>query len=267
MQQGISRIIGWSRKWVPRHIGGTLLLATLFSVLDAFSDIVQLPPLARLAFWIAVITPCWLSVAATSQLLTFRYRLRGVADRLTIGFLCSVSLALPCSMSVMFVWRHLGGMEINFPETLGYIACFNVIVSTIIIMFSSVSSVPKTDGRSTAPVAVNGGAPTAADLNNRLPRHIRGDIHHIHAQDHYVMVTTDKGSHMLLLRFADALDLVSDLDGKKVHRSHWVARTAVVGLENENGRLSLGLINGEFVPVSRNYRTETRKWLEPAGWR
>lgn len=158
-------------------------------------------------------------------------------------------------------------MEINFPETLGYIACFNVIVSTIIIMFSSVSSVPKTDGRSTAPVAVNGGAPTAADLNNRLPRHIRGDIHHIHAQDHYVMVTTDKGSHMLLLRFADALDLVSDLDGKKVHRSHWVARTAVVGLENENGRLSLGLINGEFVPVSRNYRTETRKWLEPAGWR
>ena len=97
----------------------------------------------------------------------------------------------------------------------------------------------------------------------RVPDRLGSNLLHLHMQDHYVEVHTDEGSDLLLLRFRDALREVSELDGAQVHRSHWVARAAVAGVERRNGRIALRLVNGSEVPVSRSFAPALRKrgWL------
>ena len=82
-------------------------------------------------------------------------------------------------------------------------------------------------------------------------------------QDHYVEVHTEEGSDLLLLRFRDALRELDGLDGAQVHRSHWVARAAVAGVERRSGRIALRLVNGNRVPVSRSFAPALRDrgWL------
>ena len=82
-------------------------------------------------------------------------------------------------------------------------------------------------------------------------------------QDHYVEVHTAAGTEMLLLRFRDALREVEDVNGLRVHRSHWVARAAIVGVERgRGGRVALRLVNGSRIPVSRSFAPA----LKAQGW-
>ena len=107
-----------------------------------------------------------------------------------------------------------------------------------------------------------GGAPAAPFLE-RLPERLGGNLLHLRMQDHYVEAHTDAGSDLVLLRFRDALREVEGIDGAQVHRSHWVARGAVDGVERRNGRIALRLVNGTVVPVSRSFAPALRErgWL------
>ena len=97
----------------------------------------------------------------------------------------------------------------------------------------------------------------------RIPERLGRNLLHLHMQDHYVEVHTDEGSDLLLLRFRDALREVEGIDGAQVHRSHWVARAALDGVERRNGRIVLRLVNGNRVPVSRSFAPALRDrgWL------
>ena len=102
-----------------------------------------------------------------------------------------------------------------------------------------------------------------AALLARLPARSRAELLHLRMQDHYVEVHTAAGSELLLLRFRDALREVEDVNGLQVHRSHWVARDAVVGVERRGGgRIILRLVNGSKVPVSRSFAPV----LKAQGW-
>ena len=103
----------------------------------------------------------------------------------------------------------------------------------------------------------------AAPFLERIPDRLGRNLLHLRMQDHYVEVHTDTGNDLVLLRFRDALREVEGLDGAQVHRSHWVARSAVAGVERRNGRIALRLVNGNEVPVSRSFapRLRGRGWL------
>ena len=107
-----------------------------------------------------------------------------------------------------------------------------------------------------------GESPSAPFLE-RLPARLGRNLLHLHMQDHYVEVHTDEGSDLLLLRFRDALREVEGIDGAQVHRSHWVARSAVAGVVRRDGRVTLRLVNGNEVPVSRSFAPRLREqgWL------
>ena len=107
------------------------------------------------------------------------------------------------------------------------------------------------------------GEPPGAPFLDRLPARLGRRLLHLHMQDHYVEVHTEEGSDLLLLRFRDALREVEGIDGAQVHRSHWVARAAVAGVERRSGRVALRLVNGSRVPVSRSFAPALRDrgWL------
>lgn len=95
----------------------------------------------------------------------------------------------------------------------------------------------------------------------RLPRDLGGELIALQAQDHYLRVTTRAGSALVLYRFSDALRDMEGTAGIRVHRSHWVARSAVQRLVARGGRHSLLLTNGERIPVSRTYLDRVRQQL------
>jgi hypothetical protein len=84
----------------------------------------------------------------------------------------------------------------------------------------------------------------------------------LEAEDHYVRVHTDQGSELILIRLADAISEMGDVEGARTHRSWWVARSAVKEARRSDGRATLTLTNGAEAPVSRNAISE----LVEKGW-
>ena len=87
----------------------------------------------------------------------------------------------------------------------------------------------------------------------RVPLLQRGRLLALVVEDHYVDIVTDKGKTLVLMRLADAIREAGAVTGLQIHRSHWVARDAVVKVHRSEGKLSLELSNGLKLPVSRGY--------------
>lgn len=97
-------------------------------------------------------------------------------------------------------------------------------------------------------------------LLRRLSEDQRGQVLRLTAKDHYVDIITDQGTTTIRMRLADAIDEMEPVEGYCVHRSHWVARTGIAGVERENPhKLFVVLSNGDRVPLSRKYRPSLEK--------
>lgn len=95
----------------------------------------------------------------------------------------------------------------------------------------------------------------------KLPIEKRGKLLCLEMDDHYLKVHTDKGHHMILMRFKDALVFLEDYPGVQTHRSWWVAIDAVLKQEKTGRKLSLQLTNQQQVPVSRSFLAHVKSVL------
>lgn len=100
-------------------------------------------------------------------------------------------------------------------------------------------------------------------LFDQLPAHLGQDLLCIENEDHYIRVHTSAGNALILMRLRDAVAQLAPLDGAQVHRSWWVARSAVSEVVRSDRRVSLRLVDGREVPVSRSSVAELRArgWL------
>lgn len=96
----------------------------------------------------------------------------------------------------------------------------------------------------------------------RIPPHLGDQLLALEMEDHYVRVHTDLGSDLVLLRMRDAVAELDGLEGAQVHRSWWVARSAVTGTSKDGRNLRLILTSGLEAPVSRT----NAPMLKQAGW-
>lgn len=85
---------------------------------------------------------------------------------------------------------------------------------------------------------------------------LNGDILWVEAQEHYVRITTQHENRMVLARFSDIVRELSQTDGLQVHRSHWVANSAIVKEQKNGQSLTLLLSTGDNVPVSRSFKSK-----------
>jgi DNA-binding LytR/AlgR family response regulator len=98
-----------------------------------------------------------------------------------------------------------------------------------------------------------------ARIASRLPpRLARSRLVLLEAQDHYLRVATRDGEALVHMRFADAVAALEGSDGTRVHRSWWVARSAIDAMKFTSGRGELTLIDGTVVPVSRRFRPQAK---------
>lgn len=100
---------------------------------------------------------------------------------------------------------------------------------------------------------------TPPRILKRLSSDFDGRILHLAVEDHKVQLITSTGTFELRMRFGDAVDEVSELEGCCTHRSHWVVLDEIESVERLNGRPSLRMSSGKTVPISRKHQPELEK--------
>ena len=85
------------------------------------------------------------------------------------------------------------------------------------------------------------------------PAHAAADLISMSMQDHYVEITTTRGSEMVLMRFSDAIAKAKGVDGIRVHRSHWVATRFISDFHKSGRKAKVTLETGLQLPVSQTY--------------
>jgi DNA-binding LytR/AlgR family response regulator len=81
-------------------------------------------------------------------------------------------------------------------------------------------------------------------------------------EDHYVRAHGPGTSALILLRMRDAEAELAGVDGRRVHRSWWVARASVEKVLRDGRGYKLRLTNGLEAPVARDRVAA----LKAAGW-
>jgi hypothetical protein len=183
------------------------------------------------------------------------------------ALLTGLVAALPLAALIAFA---LGGFRVTeewFSERflLLYlqVAGLGLVIQVLMrLIFRAPARADEAQPAAAEPALNSPSAAPAAPFLDRLPPHLGRDLLCLEMQDHYVAAHTRAGSTLLLMRFRDA---VAELGaaGMQVHRSWWVAKDAVDGLEEEGRSARLKLRGGRIVPVSRAHLPAVRAALSP----
>ncbi len=109
--------------------------------------------------------------------------------------------------------------------------------------------------------------PVALDLRpgvaflSRLPDHIGENLICLQMEDHYLRATTLDGEALVLVRFRDALNELTEYAGLQVHRSWWVASQEIVKFSRKGRRTELLMSNGARIPVSSSFKSTVDQLL------
>jgi DNA-binding LytR/AlgR family response regulator len=224
-------------------VAGTIVVAIAapFGTGEAFSFI------QRLFYWGAIGLFTYLPAMVVSMFVSLILKGRGVPERLSLA-LGGLAASIPVVAIVLIISNLVVGMPLSI---LPSIPLFLLQCAAISVAVVAVHYLLRTRTEDVDPAV--GRRPQASSLQSRLPLAVRGPVQHLEMQDHYVRVTTEKGSELVLMRMADAIADLGGEDGLQVHRSHWVAKNAVVSSRREKGRVVLTLPHGTEVPVSRTF--------------
>lgn len=229
-------------------LAGALLLA----VAGAFGT-ADSPFHRRLAYWLVVMAAGSAWGELCQAWLKRRVELGGRPWR----HVAILTLLVAAPMT-LFVWAATGPF---FGGRLYPLALLPQLIVPVVTVTGAVCALGVFLGR--AAPAVTHAAPGPARFLDRLPPRLRGArLIAVEAEDHYLRLHTDRGSDLILMRLSDALAELEGVEGAQTHRSWWVARDAVVGVERGDGRARLTLEGGIAAPVSRRYARALRE----AGW-
>lgn len=246
------------------RLAGVSVAAALFLTLTGAFGMDLFPLWKRLAYWLGVLL-FGSALSLTAQ--------GWIARRTGEGLLpavCGLAVALTVLMTpVVFVttrlvfggaWEWRGIASFVLPV---FVVCAAMTVLNVLTLRARAVR----EAGSTVPLAEPSprSAPTSepSPFMRRLPPRLRGaDLYAVEAEDHYLRVHTDRGSDLLLMRLADAIEELGPIEGARTHRSWWVARAAVTDARRGDGRATLVLKDGAEAPVSRSYAPALRQ----AGW-
>jgi hypothetical protein len=239
---------GWRRRLA---IDGSLVV--LLTLAGPFGTFVDLPAPLRFVYWAIACGGCSILMHAVVGWALETPLLAGWPrpPRIALG---SLLAAFPCAALIGLIERLLRQNNEVFEHYLWFWICVAAIGFPVaLLQFATFWSGP--------PKPALESKPDAAEVRflSRLPREIGHDIISISMQDHYVHVTTRRGSAMVLIRFSDAVSELAGYPGAQLHRSHWVAGGQAKRILREKSRTMVELVDGRRLPVSRPYFEVARK--------
>jgi hypothetical protein len=218
-----------------------------------FGTYEQMLPVLRIVYWFAIIAVTWSVGLLNARLL------RNLTPLKNVGVVPAFSVAglvggIPIAIAVTAI-NWLAGIPAQQSlsdrlELVAYCSGISLCVSAAFAWFQ------RNVIEEGAPTAV---LPQTAALLKRLPVELRGPLQHLSMQDHYVEIVTDRGSHLVLMRLADAIAETAPVRGLQIHRSHWVAIDAVIRTRRDGDRQFVETRSGARLPISRSYRDRAKR--------
>lgn len=207
--------------------------------------------LGRLAYWAVIVAVSILLTLGQKRL--FRGRAEGW--RLVSQLPYAGILALLAHGMNLLLFPHWGGWQ-----DLGFL--FVVTLTVVLLIEISVFLVrafllkPR-EGAAEVSQDTVAEISTETRFLRRLPLDKRAPLIRLEAQDHYLLVVTERGCDSLLLRLSDAEAELGEV-GLRVHRSHWIAFGKIQQHRRDKGRDFLQMTDDCLVPVSRSYKASVQ---------
>lgn len=239
----MQRLLQHPRFWIG--LGAAVMILTISG---PFGTLEQMSFAERLVYWgltAGLTFFCGLSFSIFIGLSLYDFGMSAWPSRIMGGFVAGFPVAVIVWCINHFAFGlDMGGWEIFFRISLH---CMIISVAVMLVYYllnnrEEVSS-------------------ASSPFLDRLPKHLGKNLLHLTAQDHYVKAVTDRGSELILMRFADALREVSEMEGIQIHRAHWVSHGAVKKPVKKDGKLFIETLEGEQFPVSRSHMKAVKEAL------
>jgi hypothetical protein len=245
----------WIGRWSEwrRDLAVGVMLGLLLGAMGPFGSFMNQGVVVRVAYWTVAMT---LGLAVFS--LGLRYALYlGERHQQPIWFVLPLAvavLAVPVSLASAATVTAL------WPRVRFYVHPLDWYAQTLVISMP-IALVWRYAHRRLLPVAPE---PASQPIPSASPVDAAQPVLCLQMEDHYVRIHTASGSRLELSSLRDAIDALGPVEGMQVHRSWWVARSAVVRARRRGRELELELSNGLCAPVSRTSVVRLREadWLE-----
>ena len=244
-------LLGTAREWAI-DLTVAVGIGVLLGLMGPFGSFFNGGPLVRIAYWVASIA-CGMTLSGVlARLAGAGARRIGAPDWTIVPFVILVGSALqapPLRLVAVALWPLI---ETAVSPLAWYGQCVAIATPVVVAYyFIRVRSHVRTPAREGL-VPVEATAP-AADP---------GAVLYLKMEDHYVRVRTEHGSRLEMGPLSRVTAGLSGVEGLQVHRSWWVARRAIEGVERDGRNLRLRLVDGQAAPVSRASVAR----LRAAGW-
>lgn len=219
-----------------------------FTVLGPFATYLEIAPLPRLLYWTLEL----LGIGFFMHLVIWpllHVQALVTWPRPLLVLIGSAIAALPGSAIIYMLEAVFRGMNLQSVGTISLWA----MVTLVGWMIASVEFAPEIFG-SNRLLPNKSPAP--------LPPPLQGHLISLSHQDHYVEITSKKGSELVRMRFLDALGALAGHPGARIHRSHWIAGPALVSVDRSGHRYVANLVDGRTLPISRPYLRAARNLLQ-----
>jgi len=224
---------------------GLIALGLILGISGPFNTFELLPAIPRLVYWVAIVVLTFAvgGVVSTIVHMTLDHRLNW------LSYVVS-TVAIGVTVTFVLSFINLATFGIWFENWVGFFNQLGVVtLISGVVEFSHLALRNNDTTKSMAP----------APLLNRLPLEKRGEIVALSAEDHYVRITTTKGTELVLMRLSDAINEIGDVSGLQVHRSHWIAVNQVKEVKRIGDRAEALVSDGTTHPISRGYMKAARE--------
>ncbi|GAA0464959.1 hypothetical protein GCM10009096_01850 [Parasphingorhabdus litoris] len=261
------------------HAGLAMLFAGVLAFLAPFGTY-RFGGFERIGYWTLQMV-AWLVLSTFSYMVLWHFQRMRSRSRISRRAISAMLASIPMAFVIGVSNHVMSGWQVNVADVVEIFVSISLIggaytfLSERLIedrLWNEVRSATPNSGAFSSPEAPAGSALTVANevpsnpkLIQSLPSDVASDILCLQVEDHYVRAHSSHRSAMTLMRFSDALLGVDHIPGLRVHRSWWVATTAVMNIHKSGRTAQLALSNGLIVPVSRPYLAETLKRWDMVG--
>lgn len=249
-----------TKREVVIELAVMVAIGVALAALGPFGSFAMGPFAERLAYWLPV---SLFGYAVFRPIVAFA---RAQAERLELpaggGVLAGVALAAAPVTLIVLWWNGNGfGALPRFGDWFQLYLQVALIGALVTLAFVAIEGRAQPAGADRAADAEHSSPPERPFLD-RLPAAWNGELTALEMEDHYVRAHNGDASTLILMRLRDAEAELQGVEGLRVHRSWWVARSAVERVVRHGRKVELRLRGGITAPVARDRLPE----LRAAGW-
>ena len=254
------------REWVI-EIAVMLAIGVVLAALGPFGSFALGSFADRLFYWIPAALLGYTLVRPTTLVALIIARRLRLPEIPSAG--AGILLAsLPGTYAMAYLGGYRPGAELELQQLFQLyvqVALIGILVMLVFLLIEGRALTPEVSKQietlapSPQPIAESN---AAVPFLHRLPAAWRDRLVALEMEDHYVRAHGPGTSTLILLRMRDAEGELAGCDGLRVHRSWWVARSAVKQVIRNGRNIRLRLEGGLEAPVARDRIAD----LEDAGW-